>query len=144
MGKPAAQDRELPRRSASDHRLLFAAGRFRQGWRELFHLENRDRVMVNLGHGVLEAVELHAVTDLRLPAERLDYRPGDRRAKRALEACSQLLVDLQQRQIAQDQPAIVAGLANAGMRRVVLVPDFADQLLEQILQGNEARRSAEL
>src|SRR5215470_4645408 len=110
----------------------------------LAHPHPGDPPSVQLGHGQLAAGDLH-----RLPLARQVAERGQQVARhRLVRALGQLdpglfgeLVEVQQ---AVDLELAAAQLPGLGLVDVVLVPYLADQLLDQVLEGDDAGGTAVL
>src|SRR6266568_4003405 len=106
-------------------------------------LQLGDAATVDRGHDEAKALDVDGVADLRDAAEAAEDHPADRVVWLVGEIEPQPLARVGQRHQAVDEEG-AAFLAEERTLAVELVLDLADELLDDVLEGDEAGGAAEL
>ena len=134
-GAASARSRSTPPR-------LPVAGRL--GRRQELDLEPLDPRALDVEHREAQAVGSDLVAGLRGPADQVEHVAGDGVVVLVLERRAELLVEVVDRERAVDPDRRLVDPLDRLVRQVELVLDLADDLLEQVLERDDALRRAVL
>src|SRR4029079_15699701 len=106
--------------------------------RQELDLEPLDARAAGLEHAEADLVLRDLVTDLGRAAEMPEHEPRDRVEVLSFQTCPELLVEVVDRERPVDPDRRLAQPLDQLVREIELVLDVADDLLEQVLEGDDA------